>query len=462
MKNLISVLLIIATSQLVFAADKAKSKEVPVEEQLKFKDGDEKGNDIKALKTELLVENSEKRALSQLQKLLEKHRGKKLEPDILYRLGELYMRRARSERFFEIHKNDKDIMNFLPTIVKEGAEKAQIKKAIVIYDDVQARFKSFRNLDMIIFNEGYAFEQLGDDKAAEKTFEKLIANYPDSPLLPDSYMSVGELNYKNKKFELALQNFKQVRKFTESRVYPYSIYKGAWCYYNLQNTRDGLKELEAVVEYGAKVAELHMDAKLDLRKEALSDMTLFYSDVGSSTNAVAYFSAQARELDSAPMLIRLSDLYDRSAKYADIETLLSKFIEKMPTNELVAGARERLIWNNEHLKLRKKVVEQMIALDQLCKDRSAALLKANSGAKVERSDCQEKITESSKKLAQRWHALWKKKSKEEDLLASAEVAYKIYLKNLDVKDEEQNQLRMSFGELLFQEEKYREASIQYF
>ncbi len=458
MKILISVLLFLSLSQSVFAGQKSAPKDMSVEEQLKFKDGDEKGNDIKALKTELLVENSEKHALAQLQKLLEKHKGKKLEADILYRMGELYMRRARSERFFEIHKDDKEIMSFLPTIVKEGAEKVQIKKAIAIYEDVQSRFKSYRNIDMIIFNEGYALEQLGDVKMAETTFAKLIKNYPDSPLLPDAYMSVGELNYNNKKFAVALENFKQVRKFTEARVYPYSIYKGAWCYYNLQNTKNGLKELEAVVEYGAKIAELKLDAKLDLRKEALSDMTLFYSDVGSSQNAVDYFVGQARELDPAPMLIRLSDLYDRGAKYADIETLLSHFIDKMPKNELVASARERLIWNNEHLKLRKKAVEQMMALDQLCKDRATVLSKAG---KIERTDCQEKITDASKKLAQRWHALWKKKANEDDLLPSAEVAYQIYLQNLDPKDEEQNQLRMSYAELLFQEEKFREGSVQY-
>lgn len=455
MKILISLFLLFSLSQQVLAVQKSAPKDLPVEDQLKFKDGDEKGNDIKALKTELLVENSEKHALAQLQKLLEKHRGRKLEADILYRMGELYMRRARSERFFEIHKDDKEIMSFMPTVVKEGAEKVQIKKAIAIYEDVQNRFKSYRNIDMIIFNEGYALEQLGDDKTAEATFAKLIKNFPDSPLLPDAYMSLGELNYKNKKFAIALQNFKEVRKFTEARVYPYSIYKSAWCFYNMQNTRDGLKELEAVVEYGSKVAELKLDAKLDLRKEALSDMTLFYSDVGSSQNAVDYFVGQARELDSAPMLIRLSDLYDRGSKYADIEILLTRFIDKMPKNDLVASARERLIWNFEHLKLRKKVVEQMTALNELCKGR--ALLQKTA----ERTDCQEKITDASKKLAQRWHALWKKKAKEDNLLPSAEVAYQIYLQNLDPKDEEQNQLRMSYAELLFQEEKFRQASAQY-
>ncbi len=462
MKIFVLVLFILTSVQMAFGEQKAKLKDIPVEDQLKFKEGDEKGNDLKALKTEMLVEKSEKRALAQLQKLLEMNRGKKMEPDILYRLGELYMRRARSERFFEIHRNDKEIMNFLPTLVKEGAEKNQIKKAIAIYEDIQARFKSYRNLDMIIFNEGYALEQLGDDKSAEKIFLKLISAYPDSPLMPDAFMSLGELNYKSKKFEIALLNFKEVRKYTEARVYPYSIYKGAWCYYNLQNTKAGLIELEAVVEFGAKVAELKMDAKLDLRKEALNDLTLFYSDVGSSTNAVEYFVTQARELDPAPMIIRLSDLYSRGSKFSDIEILLSKFIQKMPSNELVAGARERLIWNNEHIKQRKKVVEQMLALDQLCIDRAAALAKANHAlAKAERSDCQEKITDASKKLAQRWHALWKKKAKEEDLVSSAEVAYKVYLQNLDPKDEEQNHLRMSFGDLLFQQEKFREASVQY-
>jgi tetratricopeptide (TPR) repeat protein len=460
MKKLISCLLILFTPLSGFAK-KDKPVEAPIEEQLKFKEGDEKGNDLKALKTELLVENSEKRALLQLQKLLEKHRGRKLEPDILYRLGELYMRRGRTERFFEIHKNNKDIMNFLPTQVKDASEKTQIRKAIVIYEDLQARFPEYRNLDAIMFNEAYAEQQLADDKAAEKIFKKLISKYPDSPLLPDAFLSLGEIFYQRKQFDVALQNFKEVRKYSESRVYPYSIYKGAWCYYNVQNAQAGLKELEAVVDYGAKVVELKLDAKLDLRKEALSDMTLFYSDVGSSQNAVEYFLKQARELDPAPMLIRLSDLYDRSAKYSDIELLLTQFIQKLPDNELVANAREHLIWNNEHLKLRKKAVEQMSALNKLCQERTLAQEKLTKVKVTERTDCQEKVTEASKKLAQRWHAIWKKKVQEPDLLASAEVAYQIYLQNFDAKDTEQHQLRLSYGELLFQEEKFREASAQY-
>jgi len=455
MKNLISFLIIFSFS-LSSLAKNAKPQDASIEDQLKFKDGDEKGNDIKALKTEILVEKSEKRALAQLQKLLEKHRGGKLEPGILYRLGELYMRRARTERFFEIHKNNQDIMSFLPTVVKEGSEKAQIKKAISIYENLRAKFPNYENLDAVIFNEAYADQQLGDEKAAENVFRKLVTSYPNSSLLPDAYLAIGEINYQHKLFEPALQNFNEVRKFPEARVYPYSIYKGAWCYYNLQNAKGGLKELEAVVEYGAKVAQAKGDAKLDLRKEALNDMTLFYSDVGSSANAVEYFSAQSRDLDPAPMLIRLAELYDRSAKFADIDILLTKFIQKMPANELVASAREYLVWNDEHLKLRKKAVEQMNALNALCQER----LKA-AGNKSGRLDCQEKIAESSKKLAQRWHALWKKKVKEDDLLPSAEVAYQIYLQNLDSKDNEQNQLRMLYGELLFQEEKYREASQQY-
>src|SRR5689334_17567916 len=68
-----------------------------VEKELRLKEGDETGNEVKALKTELLVMKSEKKALEQLQRLERRYRDTRMEPEILFRLAEIYMRRARTE-----------------------------------------------------------------------------------------------------------------------------------------------------------------------------------------------------------------------------------------------------------------------------------------------------------------------------------------------------------------------------
>jgi hypothetical protein len=72
-----------------------QQKKASVEEELQFKAGDEEGNELKALKAELLISKSDEMALKQLQKLLHKYRGTAMEPSLLFRLAEIYMRRPR-------------------------------------------------------------------------------------------------------------------------------------------------------------------------------------------------------------------------------------------------------------------------------------------------------------------------------------------------------------------------------
>src|SRR5687767_15584460 len=51
--------------------------------------------------------------------------------------------------------------------------------------------------------------------------------------------------------------FESIKKYPESRVYSYGIYKTAWTYYNLQQTQQGLTELETVVKIASKRSEEH-------------------------------------------------------------------------------------------------------------------------------------------------------------------------------------------------------------
>ena len=59
----------------------------------------------KALKVELLVEKSEKQAISQLTKLIRKYKNSPLEADMQMRLAELYVRRSKTVLFFELNKD---------------------------------------------------------------------------------------------------------------------------------------------------------------------------------------------------------------------------------------------------------------------------------------------------------------------------------------------------------------------
>lgn len=437
-----------------------------VEKALRFKPGDEAGNELKALKTELLVIRSEKRALAQLLKLHKKYKGTRMEPEVLFRLAEIYMRRARSERFFEIHRNSQQVLMFAPQHVKNASEAAEIRKAIEYYGRIQEKFPRYHAMDIVIFNNAYAHQQLNEDRQAEALFSKLIQKYPYSPLIPDAYLAIGEINFAARNFKVALENFKAIRKYPKARVYPYGLYKAAWSYYNLHDTEAGIRELEDVVQFGRQVAANGWDSKLDLRKEALGDLALFFSDVRKSKDAVDYFVGQAQDLDPVPYIMRLVEIYKRHSRYNDIETVLKDALAKLPESDAIAVAHEELIWNFERTKRQSESVAQLEAFDAFC-ERGEAKLEGGKRKKnviVEPTQCRMKVAETSKKLATKWHAVWKKfgesKKGSNELATSSEKAYRLYLKN-PAGDKDVALVRYAFAELQFARKQYREASELY-
>lgn len=458
-----ALLLSISMSATVANA-KNKKPDAGIEEQLTLKLGDETGNEVKSLKTELLVMRSNKQAVAQLKKILNNKQrppNKKLESELLYRLGEAYMNRARNERFFEVHKNSDQILSFVPQLIKEASEKEQVLEAIKTYQRLQAGFPHFYKMDIVIYNTAYAFQQMGDDKNAETQLELLIKEHASSPLVPDAYLNVGELRFQHRDFTAALENFRAIRRFPQARVFPYGLYKAAWTYYNLQDATSGLKQLEEVVAFGRQIAQTKQDSKLDLRKEALMDMALFYSDVKKAPDAVKYFQAQAEELDAIPYIMRLVELYNRHSDYKDIESVLKDVLKTFPDSPSAAQAHEELAWNYERMKQRAEAGQQLASFDQWCDKLVASLPKPKKGQVVVAPDCVEKITDASKKLSVKWHAIWKKQGGPDDLAVSAEQTYRLYLKHASLRDAELPAVRYSFSELLFARSKFREASENY-
>src|SRR5690606_25682317 len=148
-----------------------------------------------------------------------------------------------------------------------------------------------------------ARQQLGQEKEAERMYWYLVKNFRNSPLVPDCHLAIGEINFDRSNFSFALEHFNAIKKYPESRVYPYGLYKAAWAYYNMRDAVSALKKLEEVVAYGKYVADQKIEQRLDLRKEALADMTVFYEDVLPAKSAFAYFRKQASELDVGPIIL---------------------------------------------------------------------------------------------------------------------------------------------------------------
>lgn len=449
-------------------------------DSLRYIEGNEKENEKRAAKTELLVAASEKRALAQLKKLIRKHRGTYIEADLWFRMAELHMRRSKTERFFELHRQSDTVVNLAPRKVKKASSKKEVVKAVGIYEKLQRNFRKFEKMDLVVFNNAFARQTLGQNKTAARLYADLIKLFPRSPLVPDAHLAIGEIQFEKQKFQVALAHFLAIEKHPTSRVFPYGMYKAAWTYYNLRKEDLGLKKLEEVVAFGKMVEEQNIDSRLDLRKEALADMTIFYEDVYPSSQAYSYFSNQAGTLPVTPVILKLSYIYDRHSRWQDKLTVLTDLMNKQPYAKLIPEVHDQLIWNYENMKKRELAVKQMERFYETCESDSRWTKKQLSGAesdyqadlksgvkglekpKLEKivDGCQKMINATSLKLAGKWLRTWKKNQGHIVFADSAEAAFAIYLRK-SKRSKVANAARFTYAELLFQRKKFRDASLQY-
>lgn len=468
-------MLFFSNSLAVAVEEKKGAKKKDLIEELKFQKGEEAKNDEKALKAELLVAASEAKAIEYNKNLIKKYKGTELEPELWLRLGELYMRRSKSDRFFEIIRDSNDVVRVAPREVKTASSRKSILEAIQAYEKIEKSFTKFYQMDTVLFNNAFARQQIGEDKTAEAIYWRLIQKFPNSPLIPDAHLSIGEIAFEAQKYAHALEHFNAIKKYPMSRVYPYGLYKASWTLYNLRKTEEGMVELEAVVKYGREAAEKGWDARLDLRKEALNDMTLFFSEIFPAQDAIKYFSQQAAGLEVGPYILRLGEIYNRHSKYEDKQTVLIGFSKTYPKAADIPEVINEIALTYDSLRKPQKAVETLENFVHICDSKSSwskSQPKANpkEGKKESPKEteskhphiakCESLVRETSLRLAGRWLKDWKKTPAKVEIADVTERAFRIYLRE-EPKSSEGLQARFAYADLLFERKKYRLASDQY-
>lgn len=440
---------------------KEKKKRASALKSLVIQQGDEKGNDVRALRTEVLISRSENLAIQQVEKLIKKYRGMAVEADLQLRLAELFMRRSKTERFYELNRESEVIVSLAPKKIQNASSKKMVVKAIEIYDYIEKKYPDFDKIDEVVFNNAFAREQIGQVKEAESKYWRVIKSYSYSSLVPDCHLAIGEMSFKQKRFDHALDHFDAIKKYPDSRVYPYGLYKGAWTLYNLRKTELAMKGLEQVIDFGKMVEKEGLNARLDLRKEALSDMTLFYSEIYPAKEAYKYFIKQAKRDEVGDLILKLARIYERHSLYENKDVILRDYISDNSDNVIIPQIYDQLVWNYENMKDRNKAVLQLKEYSNICLATSRWSIQRNKEKmKTEIENCDNGFRSTAIKLAQKWLSTWEKNQDYNSFADVSEEAFSLYLENN--KDiEKRDKARFSLAQLQFKRKKYRQSSENY-
>lgn len=412
--------------------------------EVKLNSQNEETNQEKSFHSEILITKSENKAIETLAKIIKKNAGTKEEANLMFRLAELYMRRAKSGRFFDLDLRSENRLKQIGLPNQKATD--SLKQALKIYDQISARFPRFKEIDFVLFNSALAHLQLKQTERAKTLYAQLIAGYPNSVLIPDALLEYGEILYNQHIFTTALEKFKALEKFPESRAYPYGIYKSAWCYYNLKNAEEGIQQLLIVVKQNP--ADSKDEKKYNLRREALRDLTLFVGESLGPNQVFGFFQKITTEAELGEIIMALAGLYESHSRYKEISVFTREFINNYPSSSHAPKCYTKLIETNETLKLRPAVIDALTEMSEFCRKNKAD------------ATCLPEFRKISLEISKKWWDIWLKNKTHSEFSQLTEKAFENLLAT-EVKDAPDSKSRFAYSELLFQMGKFEKASQNY-
>lgn len=440
-----------------FSAEKEVKGILP---ELKINSTDENLNQKKSLQSEVLITKTENQAIQSLIGVIQRKKGTPQAAELWNRLAELYMRRAKSGRFFDLNRDSDGPVRFVPPDISGETAISSLKRAVQVYTKIEREFPKFKDMDAVFFNNAFASQQLKLGKNAEALYYKVVIQHPKSPLVPDAYLALGEMAYQNQNFKEALEDFKAIEKYPTSRVYSYGMYKQAWTLYNLKQNEEALQKLIQVVKYHDPSKQSERKINHNLRAESLRDLAIFYGETQSADKAYDFFSRIATPEEVGEAIFTLGKLYDSHSRHKEMNVFLSEYIKKQPMSKFRLKLEGLMVTGNETSRARGEALKHLIAAATLCKPGSEWRVAHQDIAELE---CDYDFAKTNVDMAKKWWDLWQKNknaTQAKEIAEYTQEAFRIHLDREDPKKPD-TKSRYAYAELLFQLEDFRKAAAHY-
>ena len=222
--------------------------------------------------------------------LIARSRGAPFLPDIYLRLAELYVEQARYE-FYLVHE-----MRGESSKGSAVAPTAKLlkEKAVETYLRILSEFPSFKDSDKVLFFLAHEHRELGDYRAMINRYETLVSKHAKSPLVLDAYLVLGDYRFDRQDLAGAKRYYRKILDAPVSSATPMAHFKMGWVHLNESDYREALRQFQQAVVEDVKLADASKsprarDKRVDVTREALTDLAYAYTEVYNPRSALRYF-----------------------------------------------------------------------------------------------------------------------------------------------------------------------------
>ena len=377
--------------------------------------------------------------------------------DLYFQLAELWWEKARYVSLQEVKDYDDafakwDHKGEEPKINTHKSD-AYRKEALKLYQIILKNYPSYERKDEVLFVVAYNLYESGSKTEAIQNYNTLIKQYPQSRFVPDAYVQMGEHFFTSNDLTRARAAFEKAASFKLPKLYPFAVYKLAWCDYNAGEYQGSIDKFKEVISY----AEGGSRDRIQLKNEALKDIVLAYAQIDAIDSATAYFKEKAgdRALD---YVNKLAATYFDSGKFDQAIRVYKQLETEAPNHVRAPAWQQKILLAYDKLNKRDKVVLEM---KRLVADYgpNSAWAKANAEQKGALAEAADLAESALRELVQDYHQeAIKTKS-----VATYKLARDIYRQYLETFPESDSaySMRFYYAEILYALEEWDEAAVQY-
>ena len=385
--------------------------------------------------------------------------------DLRLRLGSLYVEKARfieyriyekydqqMERFQQKKSKIRPRLSLRPTFV-------YIDKATSLFETYRKQYPNDKNMDQVLFFLGMSYFKKGQSSLGRTHYETLVKKYPKSEYTNDVYFELGEYYFARSRWERAAGYYTRITRRPSLRLYPFALYKLAWCRFKQNRVPQAMAHLEDVVSDGARSRQSRnkKQVRIHFAREALNDLVLFFSHSRRRpTEALPYFeNLSGSRSRSLKMLKSLAYAYLDQGRLSGLTVTFKQLIEETPFSPLAYEYQSQIVRAYTYSGPREVFLRELrFWLSQYGPKSAWASHNRRQPDLIKKAT--ELMKSTVRSYALQMHQSFRK-TKDPKAKNQALMAYSLYNEYFKESDE----MRFFYAELLFDLNRYGPASRQY-
>ena len=209
-----------------------------------------------------------------------------------------------------------------------GQSDAFRKESLRLYQIILKNYPGYERKDEVLFVVAYNLYEAGQKPEAIQNYNTLIKQYPKSRFVPDAYVQMGEHFFASNDLTRARAAFEKAAAFKLPKLYPFAVYKLAWCNYNAGEYQGSIDRFKEVIDYAEQQAQPGgARDRIQLKSEALKDIVLAYAQIDAIDSANSYLHEKGGD-KALDLINKLAATYFETGKFDQAIKMLGVTVAK--------------------------------------------------------------------------------------------------------------------------------------